>query len=171
MPGRRYSPTAGESLHRNVPIEFRGHPGLRKHPFKMERAGHVGFRPGQLLHGLLRGDPRSAAAIPAGVIVHVDLQSHAAGFGVDVAEQVAPGLFHEIHRPHRRPLVHLHNESAADAGAPHGFKIGGDAIARDVAIEPEPINPGTRGGGRRGKSPVQIIVRRGRLYERAKQPD
>ena len=48
---------------------------------------------------------------------------------------------HEADRSDGRPLIDFHDEHAADAHAPHRLQVGGDAFARDVAVEPEPIDP------------------------------
>ena len=51
-------------------------------------------------------------------------------------------------RPDGRALVHLHDQHAADADALHRLQVGGDPLAGDVAVEPEPVDP-RPGRGRR----------------------
>ena len=123
----------------------------------MLRAGDIGLGPDDLLHGLLGLDPRAAAAVPAGVVVHVHFEAEPLRLGVDVPEQLAPALAHEIHRAHRRALVHLHDEHAADADAFHRFEVGRDAVAGDVAVQPEPVDPGTGVRRRPAKTLLQGV--------------
>ena len=104
----------------------------------------VGLGPDEFLHGQVGRDPRPAAATPARVVVHVDLEPEPIRLAADVFETLAPRRQAKARRPLRRALVHFHDEHAADADALHGFQVGGDAVAGDVAVEPEPIDPGPR---------------------------
>ena len=49
-----------------------------------------GLAPGQLLHGLLGADPRAAAAAPARVVVHIDLQAEPLRLATEVFKQLHP---------------------------------------------------------------------------------
>ena len=66
-------------------------------------------------------------------------------------EQFEPLRAGEGHRPDRRALIDFHNQHAADARPFHRLQVGGDALAGDVAVQPEPIDPGFGGIGGRPK--------------------
>ena len=150
--------------HRDVPIVVADGLRLRQRAVELARTLDRGFRPDDFLHGVFGLDPRSAAAVPAGVVVHIDFDPQPAGFGDHVLEQLAPLRTGERHRAQRNALVDLHNQHAADADAVHRFKIGGDAFAGDVAVQPEPIDPrlGRFGRGKelRGQAAGRILPRR-----------
>ena len=131
-------------LHSDVAIKTGDGRRLRQDAFKAVRSGDMGFAPCHFLHRLLGLDPRPAAAVPTGVVVHVDFEAQAFCLGVNVPERIAPRISHEIHRTDRRALIHLHDQCAAEPDPPHRFQIRCDAAVRDVAIEPEPINPWPR---------------------------
>jgi hypothetical protein len=59
-------------------------------------------------------------------------------------EQPAPLRTGKRDSPRRDTLIDLHDEYTADADTLHGFEVGGDAFARDVAVKPEPIDPRAR---------------------------
>ena len=139
-------------LHRNVTIEAGDRVGLAQCAFETKRTSEVRFTPDDLLHALLGFDPGTAAAVPPGVIVEVHLQPEPARLGDDVPEEVTPASAHEIDRAHRGTLVHFHDQHAADADAFHGLEVLGDPVAADVAVEPEPIDPGTSLGRRTVKA-------------------
>ena len=52
--------------------------------------------------------------------------------------------------------VAVHEQQAADARSPHRLQIGGDAFARDVAFEPEAIDPRPGRVGRRPELGGQV---------------
>jgi len=40
-------------------------------------------------------------------------------------------------------IVNLHNQHSSDANPIHRLQVGGDTLPGDVAVQPEPIHPGT----------------------------
>ena len=144
----RYCRRRRERQHRDVPIVIRHRLRLRQRGLEAPRAFDVGLGPDDLLHGQLGRDPRPAAAAPAGVVVHVHLQPQPVRLGADMLEQLAPQRPAEPRRAFRRALVHLHDQHAADAHALHRLQVGGDAVAGDVAVQREPIDPRPGGVGR-----------------------
>ena len=79
-----------------------------------------------------------------------------------------------MHRPEGRICVHLHDQHAADACPPHRFQVGGNSLAGDVAIDPEPVDPGSgrirrREEGSRCESPN--ILSRCRRGKDGSQPE
>ena len=109
----------------------------------MARPLNRGLSPNQLLHRKSRGNPRTAAAGPARVVIHIHLQAKTSRFGAHVFEEVNPGSRAELDRTLRRALIHVHNRDSPYPGAFHRFKIRGDGVAVDIAIEPEPEHPRT----------------------------
>ena len=155
----------GERQHRNVLVE----PGhllrLGRRAVKLLRAGQVGLAPDDLLHRLLRCDPRPAAAVPARVIVHVHFQAQPPSLRRHVLEQAAPLRAHEISRSDGRALVRLHDQHAPNSHALHRLQISSDAVTRDIAAEPEPIDPWPSGVGWLVETAFQVV--RGRQVEGA----
>ena len=70
------------------------------------------------------------------------------GFGDGVLEHGLPLGVEEFDRAVGRALIDVENECAADADAFHGFEVGGDSFAGEVAGEPGPIDPGAGRVGR-----------------------
>jgi hypothetical protein len=81
---------------------------------------------------------------PARVVIHVHLQTKPMGFGNHMFEHLTPLWTGERHRSHSNTLIHLHNKHTTDAHALHGFEVGSNAFVCDVAVQPEPVNPGAR---------------------------
>ena len=79
-------------------------------------------------------------------------------FARDMLEQLPPPGLTERRHPFRSALVHFHDEHPADADALHRLQVRGDAIAGDVTVEPEPINPRPGGRGRVGEPLFQLQV-------------
>ena len=147
----------GKGQHRDVPVVIRHHLRLRQRALEAERAFDVGFGRDDLLHGQVGRDPRAAAAAPAGVVVHVHLQAQPVRLGADVLEQAAPQRAAKRRVAFGRALVHLHDQHAADADALHRFEVRGDAVAGDVAVQPEPIDPRPGGVGGMGEASLQFV--------------
>ena len=76
--------------------------------------------------------------------------------GAHMLEQSKPGGGAEYSRAFGCALVHVHNGHAPNANAFHRFEIGGDAIAGDITVEPEPEDPRARRVGRREEFLFQI---------------
>ena len=119
----------------------------RQHRVEVRRPGDFDRAGDEVLHGLLRLDPRSAAAGPAGPGVEGDLQAEPFRLGDNVFEKLPPFGAHEFHRPLRNADIYFHDHHATDAGALHRFEVGREAFAAQVAVHPHPIDP--RPGGRR----------------------
>ena len=134
----------GKGQDGDVLVIMGGFLGFPQDRFKMARPFDVGLGPNDLLHRKFRRDPRTAAAAPASVIIHIDLQSQTMGFGADMLKQLAPDRRTERRLAFGRALVHFHDEHAADAGPLHRLEVGGDAVTGQIAIEPEPIHPRSR---------------------------
>ena len=123
----------------------------------MRGTGDVRFDPNGFLHRERRGDPRSAAARPAGAIVHIHFQAEAPGFGDRMMEHVAPLGCAEADGAGWDFLSDIHQEDTADADALHCFEVGSDALAGDITVEPEPIDPRAGGGRRVEESGFEIV--------------
>ena len=130
-----------EGQHRDIPIKIAQGFWLRELARELRRARDPRLAPDDLLHRLFRGDPRPAAPVPAGVVVHVDLEPEPPGLGDGMLEEPPPLVPHERRRTDRRALVDLHDQDAADPDALHGLEVGRDPLAGDVAVQPEPVDP------------------------------
>jgi hypothetical protein len=108
------------------------------------RSHEVGFAPHDFLHRQLGRNPRSPAAAPAGVVVHVNFQPKPVCLAADVFKQLPPGRRPKSSRPFWCSLVHLHDQHATYPHAPHRFQVRRDAVAGDIPIQPKPVNPRTR---------------------------
>jgi len=100
---------------------------------------------------------RPAAAITE-IHAQREGQPEAVGLGDGPLHGLVPLLAAGLDRSLRRPArpADLHPDHAADADAFHGFEVLGDALAADVAIDPEPEHPGPGCGGRRFEGCFQI---------------
>src|SRR5439155_22660698 len=98
------------------------------------RSAHVRFRRYDFLHGQVRSDPRAAAACPAGGIVKNYLQAEPPGFRDGVPEQFPPLRTPKTDRARRNILNYIQKNRATDADAVHGFQIGSDPLASNIAI-------------------------------------
>lgn len=78
--------------------------------------------------------------------------AEAVGFGDGPLHDLMPFLATGLNRALRCPAraADLHPDHAADAGAFHGFMVLGEALATDVAIDPEPEDPGSGRWWKRG---------------------
>ncbi len=130
------------------------------------------FRPGDIdrachnvLHRLLRLHPRPAAPGPARPGIQSHLQSQSFGLSDRVLEQRAPLGTHKLHRPARDAHIHLHHDHPADASPLQCLEVRGDALAGQVAIHHEPINPGPRGLRRIAKALFQFRTPPGGMAE------
>jgi len=54
-------------------------------------------------------------------------------------------------------LVHFHDQHAPDTDALHGLQVSRDPLARDVAVQPEPIHPGPRRVRRPDEALRQVV--------------
>ena len=117
----------------------------------------LGFRPQQLLHRDVGRDMRPAAAI-AEIHAQREGEPEAVGLGDGPLHGLVPLLAASLDRAARCPArpADLHPDHAADADALHRFEILGDALAADVAVDPEPEHPGPRLGGRSFEGGFQI---------------
>ena len=161
-----------ESQNGDVPIEIPDGLRLSERSREMRRPREPALRPDDLLHRLLRGDPRPAAAVPAGVVVHVDLEPEPPRLGDGVLEEPPPLVPHERGRADGRALVDLHDQDAADADALHGLEVGRDPLAGDVAVQPEPVDPWPGRVGRLDEPrPQSIFLLRGARRDAERQRD
>ncbi|OQB90847.1 MAG: hypothetical protein BWX84_01674 [Verrucomicrobia bacterium ADurb.Bin118] len=117
---------------------------LRQHGVEIGRPDHFHGTGHEELHGLLRFDPRPAAAGPTRSGVQGDLQTQPLRLLNGVFEISSPRVAHEFDRPFRNAHVHFHHDHAAETGALHGFEIGRDALPTRIAIHPHPISPRSR---------------------------
>ena len=142
---------------------------FRQHLLETARPFNVHVREHYLLHGERGRDPRPAAAAPPRVVVHVHFQTKPVGLRYHELEQLAPLRAGKPCRPFRRALVHFHNQHAANAHPPHRFQVGGNPFARDIPIEPKPINP-RPGRLRRGNKTFGQITGASRHSRAQKRP-
>ena len=89
--------------------------------------------------GLIHGPPLPFQ--PASLFMFTSMPSRAAS-EQDVLEQFAPLRAGERHGPDAGALIDFHNQHAADARRLHRLQIGGDALAGEIAVQPEPVDPG-----------------------------
>ena len=142
--------------HDDVAIEVLRCRRLRQRRVEVGRAFEDALTDHDPLRRLVRFDPRPAAARPAGIVVHVDLESQPVGLRHHVPEHRAPRFGHEAMGAGRIAHVAVHEQQAPDAGSLHGLQIGGDALARDIAFEPETIDPRSGRSRRRHKLRGQV---------------
>ena len=148
-----------ESKHGNVFVEVAHGFRTRQHNVDMASAPNMSFRKDHLLHGLFGSYPRTAGIGPSGRIVKTEFEPQTRRFGSGKAYQTEPMLA-EICRGAFR-ITHIHTEylCVPDPRLPHGLKIGCNAFARHIAVEPVPPCASTGFGRRRGES---FIKRRNR---------
>ena len=108
-----------------------------------------------MLHRLLGLHPRPPTAGPPRTRVQRDLQSKPPRLAHGMPKHPAPLRAHEFHRTPRNPDIHLHQDHAAQSRPVHRLKVRRDSLAADIAVHPEPIDPGPRGIGRLVKSPLE----------------
>ena len=142
----------------DIPVKIAHGLGPRQRRREMRRPREPGLAPDDLLHRLFRSDPGPAAPVPAGVVVHVDLEPEPSRLGDGELEQPPPLVPHERSLANRRALVDLHDQDAADADALHGLEVGRDPLAGDVAVQPEPVDPGPGRVRRLDESRLQRVL-------------
>ncbi len=118
--------------------------------------------PDVFLHGLGRGDPRSAALAPAGGAGDGHLQAELVGQGRCVFERVLPPGSHvdeALGDDLRRLEARVEVLEPGDAGALHPLEVGLDARLGDVAAHPVPPDARLGACGRRLETPGERVVR------------
>src|SRR5208282_4451892 len=113
---------------------FRQYLGKRLRPAHVKRGEDQGLR------SLFGGNPRPSG-IPSTTEVQAGLDPPLVGLLHGKTEQVAPFLTHKRDGFGRRPAAGVEDQNSRDALALHLVEILDDAIARDVAVQPPPINP------------------------------
>ena len=119
------------------------------------RDGRLG--PGELLHGQLRRHPRSAATRPAGAVVHADVDAEPVTLLDSMRHQRAPMGVQISRWTGREVVAAVKHHHAAHPDAVHGLEIESDALARDVAVHPQPEGARTGFGRRRGETCGQRV--------------
>ena len=145
----------------------------RRSPLRTRQGLVEVFRPGdldrarhQVLHGLLRLDPRPAAARPPWPGVERDLQAQPLRLADRVLEQRPPLGAHELHRPARDADIHLHHDHTANPSLLQRLKIRRDPLPSQVAVHDEPIHPRPRRFRRLTKALFQVSPPPRRLASR-----
>ncbi len=102
--------------------------------------------PNQPLHREFGRDVRSSAAV-AKVHRHVELQAKAFALAESVSDHLVPLQARARHVTRRRPPwpADFHPQHTAHADALERLQIRRDPLPADIAVDPEPINPGTSG--------------------------
>ena len=110
---------------------------LKSHVY-FPAAGDSRFGVNHLLHGIGRGDPRSARIGPSGRVVECKFHAKARGLFGGIAEKTEPLVAHIGRRALRETGVDIEKLRFLYAGGFHGLEVGTDAFAGDVAVEPVP---------------------------------
>ena len=108
-----------------------------------------GLGPRELLHGHLRRDPRASTARPTGCVVHADINAQSISLLNRVRHERAPIRIQVARRACRQIIAAVEHHHAPYPDPVHGFEVQSDALARDVAIHPQPKRARTGVGWRR----------------------
>ncbi len=113
-------------------------PDHRANDLRKLAASGWNFIPSDASHRLFRLDPRSARLAPARRVEHHQLHLHPRRFLEGMPGQRGPFRRHHLDRA---AALDIADHGALDADLGHGFQILGDAIRRDVAVQPIPVTP------------------------------
>ena len=94
----------------------------------------------QMLHGILRLDPRPAASAPTrpDAQIHIDPQALRVAHHLDKC--ILPRLGHPLHRPLWNSQVHLEEKHLIDADLFHVLQLGRHLLRVQIAVIEIPIN-------------------------------
>src|SRR5512145_1699694 len=101
--------------------------------------------------------------------MEADLQVQPCSFGHRIHKQVSPLVIEELHRSRGDSLADIHDEDAAEPNACDSLEVCGDALARDVAVQPKPKHPRPGRGRRRVKPGLQLGAGRSAHRPRVQQ--
>ena len=97
-----------------------------------------------MLHRLSGRHPGAASAAPAWPCHKRHLQTEPVRRLECMAKQYLPGFAHELDWARFDPDANFQVDGSAEAGLLHGGEVRVHALARQIAVHEEPIDPGTR---------------------------
>ncbi len=96
---------------------------------------------GEIVRDARQINAPAAGAAPAGAVVEAELQSQPLAFPGRMAEEIVPFGGVEGHGAVRDRTRGVEELDAAEARAGERLEVGGDAVAGNVAVKPEPVHP------------------------------
>ena len=102
----------------------------------------AGFRGAQVLHRMIRVDPRTAGAAPSGSDARREIDAEFFRMARGVAPAIEPFGGHVFDFAARTALVRLHHDSASKTGVFERVKIGAHPFFREITVEKEPVDAG-----------------------------